>query len=65
MLVLSSSNIPLGLIDRSKIGYFILNKLGFNLPFEIKSKLNYKNKYPLGIELPRIIYLMKKRGDIE
>ena len=27
LLVLSASNIPLGLIDRSKIGYFILNKL--------------------------------------
>ncbi len=65
LLVLSDSNIPLGLIDRSKIGYFILNKLGFNLPFEITSKLNYKNQYPLGIELPRIICLMRKRGDIE
>ena len=30
LLVLNASDIPLGIIDRSKIGNFVLNKLGFN-----------------------------------
>ncbi len=64
ILVLNAADIPLGIVDRSKIGNFVLNKLGFNLPTEIVNKLNYKNQYPLGIELPRIINLMKQRGDI-
>ncbi|MBO6979120.1 MAG: site-2 protease family protein [Prochlorococcus marinus XMU1428] len=64
ILVLNSADIPLGIIDRSKIGNFVLNKLGFNLPSEIVNKLNYKNQYPLGIELPRIINAMKQRGDL-
>ena len=65
LLVLNTANIPVGIIDRNKIGYFVLNKLGLNLPSEIVSKFNNKNQYPLGIELPRIINLMKKKGDIE
>ena len=64
LLVLNEADIPLGIIDRSKIGNFVLNKLGFNLPSEIVNKLNYKNHYPLGIELPRIINLMKRKGDL-
>ncbi|MBO8204114.1 site-2 protease family protein [Prochlorococcus marinus] len=64
LLVLNAADIPLGIIDRSKIGQFILKKLGFNLPSEIVNKLNYRNQYPLGIELPRIINLMKKKGDL-
>ena len=49
VLVLNAADIPLGIIDRSKIGNFILNKLGLNLPSEIVNKLNYKNQYPLGL----------------
>ncbi len=64
LLVLNAADIPLGTIDRSKIGNFVLNKLGFNLPSEIVNKLNYKNQYPLGIELPRIINSMKQKGDL-
>jgi len=64
ILVLNAADIPLGIIDRSKIGNFILKKLGFNLPLEILNKLNYKNQYPLGIELPRIINSMKQKGDL-
>ena len=64
LLVLNAADIPLGMIDRSKIGNFVLNKLGFNLPSEIVNKLNYKNQYPLGIELPRIINSMKQKGDL-
>jgi len=64
ILVLNAADIPLGIIDRSKIGSFVLNKLGFNLPSEIVNKLNYKNQYPLGIELPRIINSMKQKGDL-
>ncbi len=64
LLVLNPADIPLGIIDRSKIGNFVLNKLGFNLPSEIVNKLNFKNHYPLGIELPRIINLMKQKGDL-
>ena len=64
VLVLNSADIPLGIIDRNKIGYFVFNKLGLNLPSNLFSKFNNKNQYPLGIELPRIIKLMKKKGDI-
>jgi len=64
LLVLNAADIPLGTIDRSIIGNFVLNKLGFNLPSEIVKKLNYKNQYPLGIELPRIINSMKQKGDL-
>ncbi len=64
LLVRNAADIPLGIIDRSKIGNFVLNKLGFNLPSEIVNKLNFKNNYPLGIELPRIINSMKKKGDL-
>ncbi len=64
LLVINAADIPLGIIDRSKIGNFILNKLGFNLPSEIVNKLNFKNHYPLGIELPRIINSMKQKGDL-
>ena len=64
ILVLNSADIPLGIVNRSKIGNFILNKLGFNLPSEIVNKLNYKNQYPLGIQLPKIINSMKQKGDL-
>jgi len=64
LLVLNAADIPLGIIDRSNIGNFVLYKLGFNLPSEIVNKLNFKNHYPLGIELPRIINSMKKKGDL-
>ena len=64
ILVLNAADIPLGIIDRSKIGNFVLSKLGFNLPAEIVTKLNYKDQYPLGIQLPRIINSMKQRGDL-
>ena len=64
ILVLNAADIPLGIIDRPKIGHFVLTKLGFNLPLEIVDKLNNKNKYPLGIELPRIVYSMKQKGDL-
>jgi len=64
LLVLNAADIPLGIIDRSKIGNFVLNKLGFNLPSDIVDKLIFKNHYPLGIELPRIINSMKQKGDL-
>ena len=64
LLVLNAADIPLGIIDRSKIGNFVLNKLGFNFPSDIVNKLNFKNHYPLGIELPRIINSMKQKGDL-
>jgi len=64
LLVLNAANIPLGIIDRSNIGNFVLNKLGFNLPSDIVNILNFKNHYPLGIELPRIINSMKQKGDL-
>ncbi|MCR8539863.1 MAG: site-2 protease family protein [Prochlorococcus marinus CUG1439] len=64
LLVLNAADIPLGIIDRFKIGQFVFNKLGFNLPLEIVNKLNYKNQYPLGIELPRIVNSMKQKGDL-
>ena len=64
LLIVNSLGIPQGLIDRNKIGYFILDKIGFNLSFELRNKLKIKNKYPLGLELPKIVELMKRNGDI-
>ena len=64
-LVMNSADIPLGIIDRNKIGCFVFNKLGLNLPPNLISKFNNKNQYPLGIELPKIIKLMRKKGEIE
>jgi len=64
LLVLNAADIPMGIIDRSKIGNFVLNRLGFNLPSDIVDKLNFKNHYPLGIELPRIVNSMKQKGDL-
>ena len=65
LLVLNSADIPVGIIDRNKIGFFVFDKLGLNLSSNLISKFNNKNQYPLGIELPRIIKLMRKEGEIE
>ena len=65
LLVLNAADIPLGFVNRNNIGFFILHKLGFNLPSDIVIKFHDKKKYPLGIDLPKIVYLMKKKGDIE
>ena len=64
ILVINSAEIPLGIVDRNIIGYFLFNKLGLNLPSNLISKFNNRNQYPLGIDLPRIVKLMKKKGDI-
>jgi len=64
LLLLNSLGIPKGIIDRNVIGCFILKKLGFNIPFELIRKIKSQNKYPLGIELPKMIELMKNKGDI-
>ena len=64
LLIVNSLGIPQGLIDRNKVGYFILNKIGFNLSAELRNKLKIKNKYPLGLELPKIIEFMRKNGDL-
>ena len=65
VLVLNSAGIPLGMVDRNRIGHFVFNKLGLNLPPNLISKFNSKEQYPLGIELPKIIKLMRKKGEIE
>lgn len=64
ILALNSADIPLGIIDRYKIGFYVFNQLGLNLPPSIMTKFIIKNQYPLGIELPKIVKLMKKKGDI-
>jgi len=64
LLVLNPLGIPKGIIDRNVIGCFILKKLGFNIPLELIEKIKSQNKYPLGIELPKMIELMKNKGDI-
>ena len=64
ILIVNSLGIPQGLIDRNKIGYFILDKIGFKLSGELRNKLKIENKYPLGLELPKIIKLMQKNGDL-
>ena len=65
LLILNSSDIPIGIVDRKKIGLFLLNKLGLNLPSDVINKFSSNDKYPLGLELHRVIKIMKKKGDIE
>ena len=65
LLINNSAGIPKGLIDRSRVGYFIFMKLGINLSIDILNKFKYNNSYPLGIELPKIIEIMRKKGEIE
>ena len=65
LLIVNSLGIPQGLIDRNKVGYFILDKIGFKLSADLKNKLKINNKYPLGLELPKIIELMQKNGDLK
>ncbi len=64
ILITNPYGIPMGFLDRKNIGLFVLNKLGFNISNEILNKIKSKSKYPLGIELPKIIKLMKSKGDI-
>ena len=64
LLVVNSGNIPLGIINRNTIGYYVLSKMGINLPYEITKKIDKNNQYPLGIELPRIIKIMQEKGEI-
>ncbi len=64
ILITNTYGIPMGFLDRKNIGLFVLNKLGFNISNEILNKIKSKSKYPLGIELPKIIKLMKSKGDI-
>ena len=64
LLIVNSSIIPIGLIDRNQIGYFVLQKLGINLSMEVINKIKDKNFYPLGLEFPKIIEIMKTKGDI-
>ena len=64
ILIKNPNGIPMGLLDRKNIGFFVLKKLGFNISNEILNKIKSKNNYPLGIELPQIIKLMKSKGDI-
>ena len=65
VLVVNPADIPLGIVERNTVGYFLFNKLGLNLPPNLIIKSKNKNQYPLGIKLPNIIKLMKKKGDIE
>ena len=64
LLVLNPLGIPKGIIDRNKVGCFILKKLGLNIPFELIEKIKSENKYPLGIQLPEMIEVMKNKGDL-
>jgi len=64
LLVVNSLGIPKGLLNRVRIGNYVLKKLGLNISAEIISKIKTTNNYPLGIELPRIIKMMKVKGDI-
>ena len=65
ILITNPYGIPMGFLDRKNIGLFVLKKLGFNISNEILNKIKSKSNYPLGIELPKIIKLMKSKGDIK
>ena len=64
ILITNPYGIPMGFLDRKNIGLFVLKKLGFNISNEILNKIKSKSNYPLGVELPKIIKVMKSKGDI-
>ena len=64
LLIVNSIGIPKGLLDRNNIGYFVLKQLGINISNDLINKIKSKNNYPLGIELPKIIELMRSKGEI-
>ncbi len=64
LLVVNALEIPQGILNRKNIGFYVLNQLGLNISNDIINKFKSRNNYPLGIELPKIIQLMKSKGDI-
>ena len=64
LLIVNSLGIPKGLVDRKKVGLFVLEKLGINISVEFIDKFDSKNKYPLGIQLPKLLEIMKKEGNL-
>ena len=64
ILILNSIGIPKGILNRDRVGYFVLKKLGINISYDLIKKIKSHNNYPLGIELPKIVELMKRKGDI-
>ena len=64
LLVVNSIGIPKGIIDRNKIGYFVLKELGLNISIDLINKIKSDKNYPLGMDLPKIINVMKRNGDI-
>ena len=64
LLIVNPLGIPKGLLDRNMIGYFVLKQLGLNISNDLMNKISSKSNYPLGIELPKIIELMKQKGEI-
>ena len=51
LLVLSTSGLPLGTLDRVDIGKAVLKKLGLNLPDQLIKIARKENVYPLGLNL--------------
>ena len=64
LLIVNTLGIPKGLLDRHTIGYFVLKQLGLNISNDLMQKISSESNYPLGIELPKIIQLMKQKGEI-
>ena len=54
LLVLSSSLLPIGTLDRVDIGKAVLKKIGLNLPDKLIKILRKENIYPLGLNLYNI-----------
>ncbi len=65
LLIINPLGIPKGILNRNNIGYFVLKEIGLNFSPELINKIKTNNNYPLGIELPKIIKLMKSKGDIK
>ena len=65
LLIINPLGIPKGILNRNNIGYFVLKQIGLNFSPELINKIKTNNNYPLGIELPKIIKLMKSKGDIK
>ena len=54
LLVLSSSGLPIGTLDRVDIGKAVLKKIGLNLPDQLIKVARKENIYPLGLNLSDI-----------
>ena len=62
LLVLGSSGLPLGTLDRVDIGKSVLKKIGLDIPNKFLISARKQNMYPLGLMLKNMVDTMISSG---